>query len=279
MSLNKSKLVYIKSALILQFFSSLLLIINMYYNLFTKKLSLGIILFIIMGISILMMSIIGDLFKLIDYKTKYELQDIKLEEQNEWIKKLRKHKHDFSNHLQTIYGMIQLNKDKEEIKEYIKSINQDLNKLNFKRDKVSDSILDSLLIGKQIKAKKLGIQFDYQVDPGVEGINLSIDKVFRIVSNLVDNALDATTESTGERMIKVKGYDDGDLYLLLVFNTGSFIDKESRDQIFKLGYSNKGEVRGLGLNITQSLVQKADGKLEVRSVKDLGTEFMCYLPK
>ncbi|GAB6099633.1 Spo0B domain-containing protein [Halanaerocella petrolearia] len=277
---NNSRLKYIIIILLLQSF--LLLYITVWRELdlfvFASDVLIKIFSFIVVGLSILSIIMVKELYRMIKHKADVKIKQIKLEEKERLIKSLRSQKHDFSNHLQTIYGMVQLDK-KEEIKEYIKSINQNLVNLKFNQTQTTDSILDSLLISKQIEAKEAGVEFKYQVEEGIDGINLSIDKTFRIVSNLVDNAIDATQKLNNQKCIRVKGIDKNNQFVLSIYNTGLPIEKELLDKIFQAGFSSKGVGRGFGLYIIKSLVEEAGGRLEVESRADFGTEFTCYFPK
>lgn len=238
---------------------------------------LDLILFLALILSILSIVMVKELFKLSKFKTEFKVLQIKLEENQKLIKSLRQQKHDFSNHLQTLYGMIQLNKQ-QKAKDYIKSLSQELTQLNFGQTDVANSVLDSILIPKKMKAVKQGIKFEYQIEEEVEQVALPLNKVFRIISNLVDNALDATQEYKKKRKIKVRGMRKEKQYLISVYNTGPIIPGELEDMIFAAGFSTKGEDRGFGLHIIKSLVEDVGGKLIVKSEEGYGTEFRCQLP-
>ncbi|WP_052326484.1 sensor histidine kinase [Halobacteroides halobius] len=157
------------------------------------------------------------------------------------------------------------------------SVTKDLKQINLKQLQTSDSILDSILIPKKIEAKQLGIELIYQIDPGIEEIKLSLNKIFRIVSNLVDNAVDAIeVNNEGTEQIRVEGIKEDERYILSIYNTGSYIEPKLLDDLFKAGVSSKGRERGYGLYIVNSLVEQGHGEIEVKSDKDYGTEFKCY---
>jgi hypothetical protein len=239
---------------------------------------LNIIIFMVVGLSILSIIMVAELYKMIEYETEFKIQQVKLEESKKSIESLRSQKHDFLNHLQTIYGMVQLDK-KDKAKEYIRSLNKNISKVDFKQDILSNSILDSILISKKLEAVKAGIDFDCKVEVGVEEVNFPIDKLFRVLSNLIDNAIDAVKDSGSKGNIIVKGIDRGEEYLLSVYNSGSVIGEELQENIFKPGFSTKGEDRGFGLYIIKSLIEEFGGELRLKSKIDFGTEFSCHLKK
>ncbi|MBM7623126.1 sensor histidine kinase [Sporohalobacter salinus] len=229
-------------------------------------------------LSILSIIMIKEVFKLINREMEFKLQEIKLEEKEKLIRNLRSQKHDFANHLQTLYGMAQLDKNKK-AKKYIKSLSQDLANLKYDETEVTDTILDSILIPKKEKAIKEDLDLSYQIDQGIESIKLPLNKIFRIVSNLVDNAIDATKDFNEECKIEIKGKNKNKEYILKVFNTGPVIEDKLIGEILQAGFSSKGGERGYGLYIVKSLVEEAEGRLEIESEPNYGTEFICYFPK
>ncbi|SJZ99982.1 sensor histidine kinase [Selenihalanaerobacter shriftii] len=239
---------------------------------------LDFLLFIAVGTSILSIIIVKQLFKIMEIEVNSKIQKMQLNKNRELIESLRSQKHDFLNHLQTIYGMVQLNKQKR-IKEYIKSLNQNISIINCNQNDISNSILDSILMPKKRKASKAGIEFIYYADERIEGIKLTLDKIFRIIANLVDNAIDATQEFEGDKKIELRGENKRYKYILSVYNSGPVIDQGLIEQLFESGFSTKGEGRGYGLHIIKSLVEQAEGKLEVKSEEGFGTEFTCVFPK
>ncbi|WP_408955332.1 sensor histidine kinase [Natroniella sp. ANB-PHB2] len=262
--------------------SFLLLVLTLWRNLNIFEIVsinrlIDIILFIAVGLSILSVIAVKELFKLNQHQIEMKLQRLKLDENQKLVKNLKSQKHDFSNHLQTLYGMIQLGK-KEEAKEYIKSLSQDLRQLKYSQSDLAESILDSLLLPKKMKAIREGIRFEYQIESGVEEVNLSLNQLFRVIGNLVDNAFDALEGVNGQKEIEIVGVKQGVDYFISVCNTGSIIDEELLDKIFMPGFSTKGEGRGFGLYIIKSLIEDAGGELTVRSEQDLGTEFSIRLP-
>ena len=279
--MQESKLQYIIIILLLQS----LLLLTFWSNIKSETFDianndnlLGVILFITIGLSILSIIMVKELFRLIQKTTEYKIQQVKLEESEKLIKSLRSQKHDFANHLQTIYGMVQLNKEGK-VKEYIRGLNKDLSSIQLHKTEFSDSILDSILVPKKLKAMKAGLQFEKEVDSGIEAIDAPIDKIFRIISNLIDNAIDATKEFEGSnKQIKVEGRNMNKQYIVSVYNSGPIIDDELLDMIFEPGFSTKGDGRGFGLYIIKTLVEEVQGELEVKSEKNYGTEFICHFP-
>lgn len=276
---SNSKTKYIIIILLSQSFLLLILNAGSQINFFdSQPLLLNIFLFITICLSILSVIMIREVLKLINHEMEFKLQKVKLEEKEKLIQNLRSQKHDFANHLQTLYGMVQLGKNKKAQK-YIKSLSKDLANLKYDQTEVTNTILDSILVPKKEKAAKENLEFNYQIDEGIESIKLPLNKIFRIVSNLVDNAIDATKDFSEECRIDIRGRNGSEEYILSVFNTGPVIEDKLVGEILEAGFSSKGNERGYGLHIVKTLVKEADGRIEIESEPDYGTEFICYFPK
>jgi len=93
--------------------------------------------------------------------------------------------------------------------------------------------------------------------------------------NLVVNAKDAMphggtlTFETGQ---------EGAWAVVSVADTGIGIAPEDRERIFKPFFSNKASGTGLGLSLTQRIVQEHGGSLGVTSTVGQGTTFVMRLP-
>ena len=95
--------------------------------------------------------------------------------------------------------------------------------------------------------------------------------------NLLSNAIDAIS---GEGVIGISSGAHGDMYRLVVQDTGSGIDPKVRDRIFEPFFTTKpiGVGTGLGLSIAYSIVQKHGGTLEAEDAPGGGTRMILTIP-
>jgi len=93
--------------------------------------------------------------------------------------------------------------------------------------------------------------------------------------NLVVNARDAMPHG-GTLTFETRREDDW--AIVSVSDTGIGIAPEDRERIFKPFFSNKASGTGLGLSLTQRIVLKHGGKLDVASAVDRGSTFVMRLP-
>lgn len=157
--------------------------------------------------------------------------------------------------------------------------------------------------GKDL-ANKLGKEINFGVS--ADEINLSAEKlklVFDILLHLTRNAVDHAIEKKGEIEISAKADENG--FQLIFADNGSGIDLEkvkakaieknliSADTIltkqatlrliFQSEFSTASKIteisgRGIGLDAVKDAVEKADGKISVKSQRGKGTTFEIFLP-
>jgi len=81
-------------------------------------------------------------------------------------------------------------------------------------------------------------------------------------------------------VITIKTILKGNQLLISFHDNGKGIPAEILDKIFDPFFTTKtvGSGVGLGLSITYSIVQEHNGKIDVKSDKNNGTEFTISLP-
>ncbi|WP_301169430.1 sensor histidine kinase [Brevibacillus nitrificans] len=179
-------------------------------------------------------------------------------------------KHDFANHLQVIFGLLELRKV-ERAQEYLRGLQTDLQVVTLTQQVANPALL-VLLHSKVEKARASQIEMDFHVSPeeNFEGV-LSSDLI-KILSNLLDNAIDAAeADPNGERSISLHLKKVGNTYQFTVENTGATIPAEDVKRLTQEGFTTKmseaGGARGYGLSIVQEIVKKYEGELSVTSAR------------
>src|SRR5207302_1545554 len=139
------------------------------------------------------------------------------------------------------------------------------------------------LVAKRLRER--GVQIATQLDPALPRIRAAADQLKQVLLNLLLNAADsmprggtitvatqagagAETELFGRDAVQVQ-----------VRDTGDGIPDELIAQIFEPFFSTKpGKGTGLGLWVSQGIVQSHGGTMRVRSRLGRGTTFMITLP-
>lgn len=189
---------------------------------------------------------------------------------DEYILKLRANEHEYKNHLNTIYSIINISDEKdikENINKYIGNIkdNNRLNNLLY----IDNTILKAILYSKMSVAEEKGIEIKYDVTDNLNDIKLDQMDLVVLLSNLLNNAIEAVEE------IK-----DPWIYLSIESCIFKGIKKhhisvsnkinnrvEALNAINK-GITTKGANRGYGLYNIKKIVNKSKGDIIIEALED-----------
>lgn len=130
------------------------------------------------------------------------------------------------------------------------------------------------------EAQARGLRYEVEFEPAPDGtdeVSAHPSEVREVLVNLVLNALDAMPEG-GRLRIDVRGR--GEFVQVGVHDTGPGIPAELRERIFEPFFTTRGAAgSGLGLAVSQSLVGRCGGTIEVESEPGRGTTFTVRLPR
>ena len=170
-------------------------------------------------------------------------------------------------------------------------VTKSLDQIQRMKNLASNSTEDKIAVGvckvlqemlMDLRVKKVTIGYDFQY--GEKFVFMKPLELYRIIHNLLDNALDAVKEvEQGEIRFRVKS--ENGMVHVIVFNNGPKIQFKGEDSaksaqyIFDTGYSTKEGRRGLGLAIVKELTHANDGKIRVANCRPVGVEFALMLPE
>lgn len=101
--------------------------------------------------------------------------------------------------------------------------------------------------------------------------------LYQAMNNLVKNSLEAIGEKGG-RIAILASAQNGTL-IFSVVDTGAGMTDETRAKLFEPFFTTKDKSgTGLGMSITQSIVEAHGGRIECRSEEGRGTEFVIHIP-
>ncbi|HMD89440.1 MAG TPA: HAMP domain-containing sensor histidine kinase [Anaerolineaceae bacterium] len=153
-------------------------------------------------------------------------------------------------------------------------------KLDLERGSISDLISDTIESFKEL-AIRSGILLDGLVEPGVDPVLMDVQRISRVLANLVGNAI-KYTPAGGSVFIQACVHLGG--VKVEVKNTGSAIPAIDLPHIFEQFYrgersrSRSSGGAGLGLAIAKGIVEAHQGQIGVSSQPDQGTIFFFTLP-
>ncbi len=220
--------------------------------------------------------------------------------------------HDFNNILTTIIGnanlvLMEIGKDdtlREEIEEIkiagerAASLTRQL--LAFSRKQViKPEVMDlNEVINETEKMLKRmigeNIEFQTVLEPDLWKVNMDSGQIDQIIINMAVNSRDAMLQG-GKFIIETANVDlDKNFFrehgidetpssyvMLAISDTGSGMDKETREHIFEPFFTTKeiGKGTGLGLSTVYGIAKQNNGFIWVYSEPGQGTTFKIYLPK
>jgi len=124
------------------------------------------------------------------------------------------------------------------------------------------------------EARRRGIEYECSLDADPV-LDTDGDRVFQIVSNLLDNAFAWTPD--GGRIDLGLTASNGTVAISIA-DSGPGIGPEERERIFRPFWSRAGEGTGLGLPIARELAHALGGELMLESQLGKGSRFELRLP-
>lgn len=202
-----------------------------------------------------------------------EQQARSMEDIQELIQNIRAQRHDFINHLQTVYGLLQMNRPdsaQDYLAEVVREARTSAQLVNLKQPEIG-----ALIQRKVNQAAVQEISFNLSIQSDLRAIPLRPYQLNRVLGNLIDNAFEAVMGlEPKERFVKLEIGEDSENYIIKVLNSGPGIKPEVLDFIFQAGFSTKGHNRGLGLAIAREIVEQHGGTIQASSPPTLFT--VCF---
>jgi signal transduction histidine kinase len=218
--------------------------------------------------------------------------------------------HDFNNLLSSIFGSINLLRNRvpesENVKRLIDNIEscsiraRDLTKglLSYGKPtaKRKEIVMPNFILGELSKVilqtLPRTISIEENIENNLHNILGNKTEIYQVLLNLCVNAKEAI-DGKGKIYIQANNIlvddtniskyallDRGKYVLVSVRDTGAGIDEENIARIFDPYFSTKQKETGsgLGLYVTYGIVKAHNGHIDVTSKKEMGTTFDVYLP-
>ena len=188
---------------------------------------------------------------------------------------LRAQRHDFMNHLQVVYSLLELS-EYDAAGEYIEKVYGDIKRVN-RTLKTAHPAINALLAAKMSDCESRGIALELTVESPWQQMDAPSWEVCRVLGNLIDNAMDALAQ-TAQPVIRVALGENLHEYSLCVANNGPMIPEGLRESIFQSGFSTKSAGRGMGLAIVREIVERWGAKMTLSS-DEKETRFCVVMTK
>jgi sensor histidine kinase regulating citrate/malate metabolism len=166
------------------------------------------------------------------YKNDNLVDSIKnLEELNN---RLRAQRHDYLNHFQVVYGLLELG-EYEEAQKYINPVFKDLMKVS-KALKTAQPAVNALLQAKIEAAEQKKIDLYLEIRSDIKAIPLEPWNLCKVLANIIDNGITALSEVEHEKSLYVEIGEDLNNYTFFIYNNGPEIPQKQFEDIFKPGF-------------------------------------------
>lgn len=141
-------------------------------------------------------------------------------------------------------------------------------------DESISKVLDHIFILLNHELEKKGIKLHLDISPKDLVFKMDKELIDQVLINILQNAIHALAENTGEKFIILKAYrNEYDRPCLVIRDNGSGIDEEALTKIFIPFFTTKKTGSGIGLSLSKQIMRKHGGAISVKSVMNEGTEF------
>jgi signal transduction histidine kinase len=149
---------------------------------------------------------------------------------------------------------------------------------DFELTELQQVIEPALTMAKLSRASK-DAEIKVEIPDDIPAIPVIRDQLAQVFLNLFLNAFDAIQQHQG--VLRVSAKSTAESVIVEVEDNGPGIDASMQALLFKPFATTKehGKGTGLGLFVSQGIVQRHGGKITVRSVAGKGTTFEIHLPR
>lgn len=238
---------------------------------------------------VLVLASVGALLVTMATIARYVAQHVQMQRQYEALTKafelleqlngkLRAQRHDFMNHLQVVYGLMEL-EDGQSAVAYMQRLFGELNR-DGQQPRTDNPAVNALLMAKRAEAEARGVAFHTVLNTPLTKPGVPSWELCAALGNLIDNALEALALREGDRELQVAFSEDLKGYRFTVGNNGPAVAPELRERIFEPGVSTKGGAgeRGMGLALVRSTMERYGGSIAVNSSEEW-TAFTGWMPR
>ncbi|WP_413700941.1 ATP-binding protein [Psychromonas sp. KJ10-10] len=223
------------------------------------------------------------------FRLKDEITELtkQLSQIREYAELLRSQTHEHRNKLNTISGLLQLDKTEEVLRLIGQETEHYQHLIQFLREAIAEPVIAGVLLGKSERARELGLTLD--IDEGSRLLRLPThiraEDLVTVLGNFIDNAFEASLSNAStnknDRKVLISISDFGPDIIIEVEDNGCGLP-EQLDQmaLIKKGVSSKtGKHRGVGLYLVNQIITQYKGQLIMENNENQGTRVIAYLPK
>jgi signal transduction histidine kinase len=123
-----------------------------------------------------------------------------------------------------------------------------------------------------------GVEVVRRYQPGVPSVSVDADLIREVITNILDNGLEAM-KGSGKILVSINANPNLSFLHLAITNSGSVLAEELQEKIFEPFFTTKETGMGLGLAIVKQVIDGHGGKIQaVGDPKTHTTTFNIFLP-
>lgn len=195
-------------------------------------------------------------------------------------RQMRAQRHDFMNHIQVVYSLIEMNEPGEAMR-YMDKIYGDMQRVS-RMLRTACPAVNALIQAKVVEAEQRGAELKLSIAAKWDDPLMPAWEICRVLANLIDNALDAATGAQlppgAKPTVELVLGEDLRTWFFSVRNNGPAIGEKQREKIFEPGFTTKATGQGMGLFIVSRTVAEMGGRITLES-RDGDTVFSGFIPR
>ncbi|MCM3629024.1 GHKL domain-containing protein [Paenibacillus glycanilyticus] len=245
----------------------------------SQFLNIGIVIFLVTGISLLIAAFAMRYFRQSREKVVEVTQQTYVDEINGMFQSIRAQRHDFLNHVQTIHSLAELNKSRELVA-YTKELTGEIRLMNDIIN-IGNPAIAALIRSKISQAESYRIAFTCSFS-GLNRLEMGIKTldVNRMLGNLIDNAFDEVMKYSEDcREVELSGKQMDGFIEFCISNTCAQAHEVKDKPLFQAGFSTKDDAhQGLGLFTVKSITEQYKGSIQVNADTENKITFNIRIP-
>ncbi|WP_420831260.1 sensor histidine kinase [Paenibacillus lignilyticus] len=137
-------------------------------------------------------------------------------------------------------------------------------------------VIQEALVLTSIRIKEKNVIMDLSEQRRMAA-SMDKDKMRQVFTNLINNSIEAM-EGKERKVIKITIFSKNNEGTIIFADTGAGVAREEWDRIFTPFHTTKDTGMGLGLSISQRILNSHGGYIEILKSDASGTEFKVSIP-
>lgn len=212
-------------------------------------------------------------------KMQLEMNSIYYSAYEDLIRSVREKQHDFKNHMNAIKGMLYSIEDYEQLvrceSEYLGTILCETEETSI-LTLVENPLLAGFLSEKIHEAEKYQIEVIYHCVFANDSLRVPEYKLIEMMGILIDNAIEAVEQENCSKVIELNLSQEDGTIIFEAINECNADKIRIVPKFFELGYSSKGENRGIGLAKLKRMLEEEHGEIFAIKKSVKGKEGICF---